>query len=186
MLPERGPMGRTSVPRATRLGKKTREESKDLRLDIRRLRRIAFRIVSNFIAKEYAQDLQTWRQEFHGWHAFWPILFSAFTLYAFWEWAFDQGILFGLSYLSTCAVAILRGHIFTHPFRLILVAVALSIGFNIMPDLREYAWHAFHTGDLIGAAVIVGIIIFIWRSKKELETKEMETWETDNNQPRDP
>ena len=95
-------------------------------------------------------------------------------MYGLWHWAFKQGVVFGLSFLVAASLAILRGHIFTHPFRLILVAVAVVIGVQVIPGLRGDAWDAFRGGDIIGAVVIVGVVMFLWLLKNRLETGRMD------------
>ena len=91
-------------------------------------------------------------------------------MYVLWQWAFAQGFVFGLSFLTLVVLTISRGHIFTHPIRLILVAVAVLIGSAIIPGLGKDAWHALRGGDVVGAVIIVGIIILFWRLKKQMET----------------
>ena len=145
-----------------------------MRRQIDRLKPIGFRFISGFLARELKDARERWRRGLKGEQPWLPVLITAISMYALWQWAFGQGFLFGLSFLTAAILAILRGHIFTHPFRLILVAVAVVIGSLVIPGLRGDAWQALRGGDVIGAVAIVGVGILFWRLKKQLETGQMD------------
>ena len=94
-------------------------------------------------------------------------------MYVLWRWAFDVGPYFGVTFLIAAILAILRGHIFTHPFRLVLVAVAVVIATLFIRPLGEDAWQAFRRGDTLTAAVLVGLVVVARLSKRQLETGRM-------------
>ena len=139
-----------------------------------KLRQFALSFLYRVLARELKDARDRWRRGLKREQPWLPILITAISMYALWQWAFGQGFLFGLSFLVAAILAILRGHIFTHPFRLILVAVAVVIGSLVIPGLRGDAWQAIRGGDVIGAVVIVVIGIFLWRWKKEMETGQMD------------
>ncbi len=90
-------------------------------------------------------------------------------MYVLWHWAFAVGPYFGVSFAVAAILAILRGHIFTHPFRLVLVAVAVVIGTLFIRPLGEDAWKAFRRGDTLAAAGLAGVIVVAWLLKRQLE-----------------
>ncbi len=95
---------------------------------------------------------------------------TAASVYVLWHWAFGLGFYFGVSFLIAATLTLLRGHIFTHPFRLFLVAVAVVIGTLIIPSLSGDAWQAFRRGDTLTALVLVVLVLLSWLAKKYLET----------------
>ena len=95
---------------------------------------------------------------------------TAASMYVLWHWAFGLGFYFGVSFLTAAALTVLRGHIFTHPLRLFLVAVAVVIGTLIIPSLSGDAWQAFRRGDTLTALALVALILLSWLAKKYLET----------------
>ena len=138
------------------------------------LKLLVFNFVSSFLVRELKDARERWRRGLKGEQPWLPIPVTAISMYALWQWAFEQGLMFGLSFLFAALLAIGRGHIFTHPFRLILVAVAVVIGTLVIPGLRGDAWQTLREGDVLGALVIVGVVIFFWRLKKQMETGQME------------
>ena len=94
-----------------------------------------------------------------------------------WDWAFGIGTYFGISFLVAATLSILRGHVFTHPFRMNLVAVAVVIGSLIIPGIGVDAWHALRGGDTVTAISLVGIVILLWLLKRRLESgRARATW----------
>ena len=91
-------------------------------------------------------------------------------MYVLWHWAFSLGAAFGISFLIAASLAIVRGHIFTHPLRLVLVAVAVVIGTLVIPPLGGDAWRAFQRGDTVAALVLAGAVVVAWLLKRRLET----------------
>ena len=146
-----------------------------------RLKTLVFGFVSSFLARELKDARERWRRGLKGEQPWLPILITAVSMYILWQWAFGQGFLFGLSFLTAAILAILRGHIFTHPYRLILVAVAVVIGSLVIPGLRGDAWQAIRGGDVIDAVAIVAVVIMLWRLKRQMETGQM-----DNDRSRPP
>ena len=61
-------------------------------------------------------------------------------------------------------------HIFTHPLRLVLVAVGVVIGTLVIPALSGDAWQAFRRGDTVAAMILVGAVVLSWLLKRRLET----------------
>ena len=137
------------------------------------LRNVSLRFVSKFLAKELRDARKRWGQGLRGKQAWQLILITTVSMYALWQWAFDQGFMFGLSFLIAAILAILRGHIFTHPFRLFLVAIAVVIGTLVIPGLRGDAWQALRQGDTLTAVGLVVVAIFFWQFKKQLETGQV-------------
>ena len=91
-------------------------------------------------------------------------------MYVLWHWAFGLGHAFGVSFLIAATLAIVRGHIFTHPLRLVLVAVGVVIGTLVIPALSGDAWQAFRRGDTVAAMILVGAVVLSWLLKRRLET----------------
>ena len=98
---------------------------------------------------------------------------TAASVYVLWDWAFGLGFYFGVSFLIAATLAILRGHVFTHPFRMVMVAGAVIIGSLIIPSLSGDAWQALRGGDTVTAAVLMGIVALLWLLKRQLETRRM-------------
>ena len=94
-------------------------------------------------------------------------------MYVLWHWAFAVGPYFGASFAIAATLAILRGHIFTHPFRLVLVAIASVIATRFIRPLGEDAWQAFRRGDTLLAASLAALIVAGWLFKRQLETGRM-------------
>ena len=94
-------------------------------------------------------------------------------MYVLWHWAFAVGPYFGASFAIAATLAILRGHIFTHPFRLVLVAVAVVVATLFIRPLGEDAWQAFRRGDTLLAASLAALIVAAWLFKGQLETGRM-------------
>ena len=98
---------------------------------------------------------------------------TAATMYVLWQWAFGLSFYFGVSFVVAASLAILRGHVFTHPFRALLVAVAVVIGSFVIPSLASDAWEAFRRGDTITALALLGIVALTWLLKRYLETGQI-------------
>ena len=81
-----------------------------------------------------------------------------------------MGTYFGISFLVAALLSILRGHVFTHPFRMILVAVAVVIGSLIIPGMGIDAWQALKGGDTLTAILLAGIVVLLWLLKRRLES----------------
>ena len=131
------------------------------------------RFVSRFIAKELRNARRRWVQGFRTGRAWLAVPITAASMYVLWNWAFGLGSYFGTSFAIAAALAILRGHIFTHPFRLVLVAVAVVIGTLVIPTLGADAWQALRRGDNVTAMVLAGVVALAWLLKKRFETGRM-------------
>ena len=83
------------------------------------------------------------------------------------------GSLLAVSFLIAATLSIVRGHIFTHRLRLILVAVGVVIGTLVIPALGGDAWQAFRRGDTVVAIVLAGLVVLAWLAKRQLETGRM-------------
>ena len=139
----------------------------------RRARRFIPRLLCRFLAREGRDARKRWRQGLRGARGWLTIPITAISMYALWHWAFAAGTYFGVSFVIAATLAILRGHILTHPFRLLLVAVAVVIATLFIRPLGEDAWQAFRRGDTLTAAVLVGLVVVAWLSKRQLETGRM-------------
>ena len=98
---------------------------------------------------------------------------TAITMYVLWHWAFALSPYFAASFLIAATLSIVRGHIFTHILRLILVAVAAVIGTLVIPALGGDAWQAFRRGDTVAAGILAGLVVLAWLAKRQLETGRM-------------
>ena len=136
----------------------------------RRARRFIPRLVCRFLAREGRDARKRWRAGLRGGRAWLTIPITALSLYALWHWAFAVGPYFGTSFAIAAILAILRGHIFTHPFRIVLVAAAVVIATLFIRPLGEDAWQAFRRGDTLAATGLVGLIVVAWLLKSQLET----------------
>ena len=98
---------------------------------------------------------------------------TAITMYVLWHWAFALSPYFAVSFLIAATLSIVRGHVFTHRLRLILVAVAAVIGTLVIPALGGDAWQAFRRGDTVAAGILAGLVVLAWLAKRQLETGRM-------------
>ena len=103
------------------------------------------------------------------------IAFTGSSLYVLLNVAFGLGFYIGLSFLIASTLAIVRGHIFTHPLRIFLVAIAVVIGTLVIPGLGRDAWEALRGGDTIAAAALAGLVVLLWLLKRQLETGRMKS-----------
>lgn len=94
-------------------------------------------------------------------------------MYVLWQWAFGLSFYFGISFVTAASLAVLRGHVFTHPFRMVLVAIAVVIGSFVIPSLAGDAWTAFRRGDTITALALLGVVVLFWLLKRYLETGQI-------------
>ena len=137
--------------------------------------RILRRFATKFLASELKAARKRWQQGLRRQEAWKILVITILSMYALCQWAFDQGVMFGLSFLVAAILSTLRGHVFTHPLRLFLVAIATVIGALVIPDLRGDAWQALWQGDTLTAASLAGASIFFWQWKRQLETGSMGT-----------
>ena len=132
--------------------------------------RVTPRFVSRFLARERRNARKRWAQGLRGGRAWLTVPVAALSMYVLWHWAFGLGSHFGVSFAVAAGLAIVRGHVFTHPLRLVLVAAGVVIGTLIVPVLGEDAWQAFRRGDTLTALVLAGLIVLAWLLKRHLET----------------
>ena len=134
------------------------------------MRRAILRFIGRWLSRELRDARARW---VYGWERgrIWlAVPITAATMYVLWQWAFGLSFYFGVSFVVAASLAILRGHVFTHPFRVLLVAVAVVIGSFVIPSLAGDAWEAFRRGDTITALVILGLVPLAWLLKRYLET----------------
>ena len=136
----------------------------------RRARRAIPRLVTRFVAREIRDARRRWVQGLQGGQPWLTIPITVITMYVLWHWAFALGPYFAVSFLIAATLSIVRGHIFTHRLRLILVAVAVVIGTLVIPALGGDAWQAFRRGDTVAALVLAGFVVLAWLVKRKLET----------------
>ena len=86
----------------------------------RRGKGVVPRFVSRFLSRQIRDARNRWRQGLLGGRAWLTLPITAISMYVLWHWAFGLGHAFGVSFLIAACLAIVRGHIFTHPLRLVL------------------------------------------------------------------
>jgi len=102
---------------------------------------------------------------------------SAISFYVLWGWAFGIGTYFGISFAVAASLSILRGHVFTHPFRMVLVAAAVVVGSLLIPGIGVDAWEALQGGDTAAALGLVMLALLMWLLKRKLESgKSKASW----------
>ncbi len=122
----------------------------------RRARRFIPRLSCRFLAREGRDARKRWRQGLRGARGWLTIPITAISMYALWHWAFAVGTYFGVSFVIAATLAILRGHILTHPFRLLLVAVAVMIATLFIRPPGEDAWQVCPEAQRRGNELEVG------------------------------
>ena len=127
--------------------------------------------------REFRDGRRRWRQGLGGTRIWLIVPITVISAWVLWEWAFGIGTYFGVSFLIAASLSILRGHAFTHPFRMILVAVAVVIGSLIIPGVGIDAWQALRGGDTVSALVLVVLVLLLWLLKLRLESgKSKASW----------
>ncbi len=134
------------------------------------MRRAILRFIGRWLSREARDAGARWLYGFEQGRIWLAVPITAATMYVLWQWAFGLSFYFGISFVVAASLAILRGHVFTHPFRVLLVAVAVVIGSFVIPSLAGDAWEAFRRGDTITALVLLGIVALTWLLKRYLET----------------
>ena len=100
----------------------------------------------------------------------WSLCVSALLMTVLPVWAFQQGLLFGVSFLLAVTFSVVEGHIFTHPARVILIAVGVSIGSTFVPELRHEGWEALVQGNMVAGFLVGGIGVYLWKIRQHLQT----------------
>ena len=139
----------------------------------RRARRALPRLVARLVKGEIRDARRRWVQGLRAGQPWLTIPIAAITMYVMWHWAFALGPYFAVSFLIAATLSIVRGHVFTHRLRLVLVAVAVVIGTLVIPSLGGDAWQAFRRGDTVAAVVFAGLVVLAWLGKRQLETGRM-------------
>ena len=139
----------------------------------RRARRALPRLITRFIRGEIRDARRRWGHGLRAGQPWLTVPIAAVTLYVLWHWAFALGPYFAVSFLIAATLSIVRGHVFTHRLRLLLVAVAVVIGTLVIPALGSDAWQAFRRGDSVAAMVLAGLVVLAWLGKRQLETGRM-------------
>ena len=126
--------------------------------------------MTRFLARQIREARGRWKRGLRDGRGWLTLLVATISMYVLWHWAFSLGPAFGTSFLVAATLAIARGHIFTHPLRLVLVAVAVVIGTLVIPALSGDAWRAFQRGDTVAALALAGAVVLSWLVKRRLET----------------
>ncbi len=134
------------------------------------VRRAILRLIGRWLAGEIRDARTRWIYGFEQGRFWLAVPITAATMYVLWHWAFGLSFYFGVSFVAAASLAILRGHVFTHPLRLVFVAVAVVIGSFVIPSLAGDAWAAFRRGDTVTALALVGMVVLTWLLKRYLET----------------
>ena len=134
------------------------------------MRRAVLRFIGRWLSRELRDTRARWMYGWERGRIWLAVPITAATMYVLWQWAFGLSFYFGVSFVVAASLAILRGHVFTHPFRVLLVGVAVVIGSFVIPSLAGDAWEAFRRGDTITALVILGLVPIAWLLKRYLET----------------
>ncbi len=134
------------------------------------MKRAILRFIGRWLSREVRDSRARWLYGFEQGKIWLTVPITAASMYVLWHWAFGLSFYFGVSFTIAASLAILRGHVFTHPFRVLLVAVAVVIGSFVIPSLAGDAWAAFRRGDTITALAILGIVALTWLLKRYLET----------------
>ncbi|MCE2456654.1 MAG: hypothetical protein J4G14_02395 [Dehalococcoidia bacterium] len=135
------------------------------------------RFVSKLLKKESRDARKRWRQGLRGTRLWLIAPITAISVYVLWHWAFGIGTYFGISFAVAASLSILRGHVLTHPFRMILVALAVVIGSLIIPGIGLDAWQALQGGDTLTAMLLAGVVALLWMLKRRLESgRAKATW----------
>lgn len=142
------------------------------------LKLLALHFLSSFLAKELKDARERWGRGLKSDQLWLMIIIAALSMYGLWYWAFGQGFMFGVSFVTAAILAVVRGHIFAHPFQLFLLAIAVVIGKLVIPDLLEDAWEALLQGEVLVAAAIAFVGILFWRLKKQYESGQVMSDET--------
>ena len=129
--------------------------------------------MTRFVKGEIRDARRRWGQGLRGGQPWLTIPIAAITMYVMWHWAFALGPYFAVSFLIAATLSIVRGHVFTHRLRLVLVAVAVVIGTLVIPSLGGDAWQAFRRGDIVAAIVLGVLVVLAWLAKRQLETGRM-------------
>ena len=137
------------------------------------MRRAILRFIGRWLSRELRDARARWLYGLELSRVWLTVPITAASMYVLWHWAFGLSFYFGISFVVAASLAILRGHVFTHPFRMILVAVAVVIGSFVIPSLAGDAWTAFRRGDTITALVLVGVVVLFWLLKRYLETGQI-------------
>ncbi len=135
------------------------------------------RFISKLLKREFRDARRRWRQGLRGTRLWLIVPISAISIYVLWGWAFGIGTYFGISFAVAASLSVVRGHVFTHPFRMILVAAAVVIGSLIIPGIGVDAWQAIRGGDTATAIMLAGIVVLLWLLKRRLESgKAKASW----------
>ncbi len=132
-----------------------------MRMAVRRLR------------NEFGPAKERWTKGLKGRDGWVDLIGAGIVFYGLRAWAFDQGVLFGVAFVMAAVLAILRGHIFTHPLQLVGVGVATVIAVQVIPDLRSAGLSALLRGEVIAGVVILAVMLRLRLLKQDIETGEL-------------
>ena len=91
---------------------------------------------------------------------------SIFLLYVFSKALLETDWRLGISFIFAGLTAVWFGYVYRGREVIGLVLVGVIIG-SLVTALAPDAWEAFSSGDFIGAAVIVGIMIYLYVVSRE-------------------
>ncbi len=111
--------------------------------------------VANLISRELKSSGKRWSAGLTDGYALVSCGINALCLVYMLGWAFEQNLMFGISFMFASCVAVLRAYILNHPLVLILVGVSVTIGNMLLPQLRGEAWQALNEGQIAVAIVLV-------------------------------
>lgn len=137
------------------------------------MKRAILRFIGRWLSREMRDARARWLYGFEQGKIWLTVPITAASMYVLWQWAFGLSPHFGVSFAVAASLAILRGHVFTHPLRVLLVAVAVVIGSFVIPSLAGDAWEAFRRGDTITALAILAVVALTWLLKRYLETGQI-------------
>ena len=134
-------------------------------------------LLSYKLTKRTFREIQAaprrWRQGLKSEQGWRSILMTVVGMVLLCPWAFDQGASFGLTFVGAAIAAIVLGHIFTNPSRLIVIAIALVISKVVMPELLGTASDALLAGNVMAAVVASGLVILFWGIKRRFENTHL-------------
>ena len=100
----------------------------------------------------------------------WSLCVSALLMTILPVWAFQEGFWFGVSFLVAVTFSVVEGHMLTHPARVLLIAIGVSLGSALIPELRNEGWEALAQGNIVAAFLVGGIGVYLWKVRQNLET----------------
>lgn len=123
---------------------------------------------ANLISRELKSSRKRWSAGLTDGYALVSCAINVLCLVYMLGWAFEQNVMFGVSFVFVSCVAVLRAYILNHPLVLILVGVSVTIGNMVLPQLRGEAWQALNEGQIAVAVVLVIAYLYFDQIRKGL------------------